>query len=118
MLAQPLRPAGVGQALVENNLHQGEFGLAIVQPGAADHIAHHIHIGLERGLLGAKAFDQINAQSAQLIAHGRVNTRIATGYGVPRLARQSGQTTHEGATNAKNVYMHRGIVSAGWLAPV
>ena len=69
--ASPLRPAGIGTAGVQDGFHQGNFGFAIGQPGAADHIAHHKHIGLQRHLVGAIASDQFDAERAQLVAHGR-----------------------------------------------
>ena len=109
VFGQPLRPAGVGQARVENGFHQREFGRAICQPRAADHVANHEHVGLERQLIGAVAFHQINAQRAQLLAHGRVNACVAAGDGVPGLARQRRQPAHESAADAKDVDVHEGF---------
>ena len=73
MLGQPLRTAGVGQARIQNRLHQRKFGRSICQMRAADYIAHDKQVGLERQLLRAKALDQINTQRPKLVAHGRVN---------------------------------------------
>jgi hypothetical protein len=61
-------------------------------------------------LVGVKAFNQLNAQRAQLVAHRGVNARVTAGDPMPGFTRQSRQTTHEGATNAQNMYMHAGIV--------
>ncbi|MEY4882289.1 MAG: hypothetical protein RIS34_143, partial [Pseudomonadota bacterium] len=107
---QPLWATGIGRAGVQNGFHQGEFGCAIGQVVAADHIAHNKHVGLERELVCTKAFDQIDAQGAQLVAHGRVDTGVAAGYTVPGLARQRSQPTHERAANAKNMNMHAVIL--------
>jgi predicted lipid-binding transport protein (Tim44 family) len=45
-----------------------------------------------------------------LIAHGRVDARIATRYLMTRFARQRSQSTHERAANAQNMYMHPRIL--------
>ena len=106
MLGQPLGAAGVGQARIQNGFHQRKLRAAIGQPRTADHVAHHKHIRLQRELVGAKAFDQLNAQGAQLVAHGRVHTGIAARDLVPRLAGQGRQATHEGSANSEYVYVH------------
>jgi hypothetical protein len=106
MLGQPLRAAGVGQAGVQNGFHQRKLGAAVGQPGAADHIAHHEHIGAQRQLVGAEAFDQLDAQGAQLIAHGWVNTGVAASNLVPCFPRQRGQAPHERAADPEYVYVH------------
>ena len=106
VFCQPLRAAGVGQALLQNGFHQREFGRAIGQAGAANYVAHHIHIGLQGGLLGSEAFNQLNAKRLQLLAHGRVHARITARYAVPRFTRQGSQAAHKSATDAKNMYVH------------
>ena len=109
VFGQPLRAAGVGQPLLHDGLHQRKLGLAAGQPGAADHVAHHEHVGRGaqlRELVGGKTFDQVDAQGPQLIAHGRVNARVTTRYRVARFARQRCHAAHEGAANAQNVNMH------------
>jgi len=65
---------------------------------------------LQRHLVGAKALDQVDAQSAQLVAHGGVDAGIAPGDAVPGLTCQSGHTAHEGAANSQNVYVHVQII--------
>jgi hypothetical protein len=106
VLGQPLGAAGVGQACVQNGFHQREFGSAIDQVDAADHVAHHIHVGGKCQLVGAEAFHQVNAKCSQLIAHGGVNASVTAGDFVACFPCQSGQATHESATNTKNMNMH------------
>lgn len=106
MLGQPLRSAGVRQACVKDGLHQRKLRRAITELRAADHVAHDKHVRLERHLIGFKTLDQINAQGAQLVTHGRVDAGIATGDFVARFACQCRKAAHEGATDAKNVNVH------------
>ena len=106
MLGQPLGAAGVRGAGIQNGFHQRKLGRAIIQAGPADHIAHHIHVRLQCELVGAKAFDQLNAQRAQLVAHRRVDAAVAARYLVPGLTGQGGHATHEGATNTQNMNVH------------
>ena len=110
MFRQPLRAAGVGQASIQNGFHQREFGVAIGQARPADDIAHHKHVGLQCELVSAKAFHQLNAQRAQLVAHGRVNAAVAARDLVARFARQRGQAAHKSAANPENVYVHARIL--------
>jgi hypothetical protein len=110
MLGQPLRSAGVGGCCVQNGFHQREFGRAIGQPGAAHHVADDKYIGLECHLFCAKTFNQLDAQCAQLVAHGGVNASIAARYAMTRFTRQSCQAAHESATNTKNMNMHGTIL--------
>jgi len=98
VLGQPLRAAGVGQARVQNGFHQGV--------AAADYIADHKQVGLQRNLVGGKAFDQLNVQRTQLIAHRRVDVGVTTRDLVPRLARQRRQSAHEGAADTEDVDVH------------
>ncbi len=106
MFAKPLRPAGVGSAAFEDCLHQRELGAAVGQARAADHVAYDIHVGLQGHLVGAVALDQLDAQCTQLIAHRRVDAGVAACDAVPSLARQRGQSAHEGAADAQNMYVH------------
>ena len=86
VLGEPLRSAGVRQAGIQNGFHQREFGGAVAHVGTAHDIAHNKHVGLEAELVGAKAFNQLNAQSPQLIAHRWVDTAVAPCDPMPRLA--------------------------------
>jgi hypothetical protein len=74
--------------------------------GARHHIADHEHVGLKSHLVGAVALDQLDAQAAQLVAHGRVDAGVATRDFVPRLPRQGGQAAHESAADSQNMYVH------------
>jgi hypothetical protein len=110
VLSQPLGAAGVGGTGVQNGFHQREFGGAIGQARAADDIADHIHIGLQRHLICAKTFDEFNAQGTQLVTHGRVDASVAAGDLVARLACQGRQAAHKSAADPENVYMHARIL--------
>ncbi len=101
--------------MVQNGFHQGELGAAIFQVLAADHVANHKHIGLERQLFHAKAFDQFNAQGAQLVAHRGCSASIAASHGMARLACQRSDTAHERAANAQDMNMHGwAFYGGGW----
>ena len=110
MLRQPLGATGVCRARFENGFHQGKFGFTRRQPAAADHVANHVQIGFELHLIDAKAFNQLDAQSLQLVAHGRVDACIAASDAVTRFSCQGGQASHEGAANSQYMYVHRGIL--------
>src|SRR6185369_5883957 len=58
------------------------------------------------------AFDQLDAQAAQLVAHRRIDIRVAAGDGVSGLARQRRDTAHEGAADTQDVNVHKGILGA------
>jgi hypothetical protein len=106
MFSQPLRAAGVGQSAIQNGFHQRELGAAIGQARTTNHVANHEHIGLQGQLVGVKAFHQVDAQCAELVAHGGVNAGVAAGDFVPSLPRQCRQATHESAANTEYVNMH------------
>ena len=98
LFGQPLRAAGVGRAGVEDGFHQ--------RIAACDHVADDEDVGLEGHLFGAEAFDQIDTQRAQLLAHRRIDIGIAAGDAVPGFACQRRQPAHEGAADAQNVDVH------------
>jgi hypothetical protein len=106
MLSQPLRAAGIGRAGIEDGLHERELGRAVGQMRTRDDIADHEHVGRQGHLLGAKALDQIDAQLAQLVTHGRVDARVAARNAMAGTARQGGQTAHEGAADAEDMDVH------------
>ncbi len=110
MFSQPLRAAGVGGTAFQNGFHQWELRAAIRQAGTRDDVANHVHIGFQSHLVCAKVFNQFNAQGTELVAHGRVDTRIATRDLVARFTRQRSQPTHERAANSQNMYMHPSIL--------
>ena len=106
MLAEPLGAAGIGGATVQNGFHQGELGAAVGQARPAHDVADDVQVRLQRQLVGAVAFDQVDAQCAQLVAHGRVNACVAARDAVARRARQCGQPAHEGSANAQDMDVH------------
>ena len=109
VFSQPLRPAHVGCAAVQNRFHQREFRRTVCQMGARNHVADHKHVGRawQLGqLICPISLDQFNAERAQLVAHWRVHPGIATCHRVTSLSRQCRQSAHEGAANSQYVYVH------------
>ena len=119
VFGQPLRSAGVGRARIEDGLHQRIARRAVGQARARDHVADHPDVGIERKLIRAEALDQIDAERAQLVAHGRVDARVATGDLMTGFAGQCGQASHERAADAEDVDVHAadyrgfGMIAAG-----
>ena len=54
-----------------------------------------------------ESFDQVDSERAQLVAHRRIDVRVAAGHPQAGLARDRRQPAHEGAADSKNVDMHR-----------
>ncbi|KAG1539473.1 hypothetical protein G6F50_014499 [Rhizopus delemar] len=98
VVAQPLRTGHVARARFQDGFHQ--------RVAAADHVADHVQVGLQRHLLDAEAFDQFDPLFGQLRAHGRVHARIATSDLVSGGPRDQRQATHERTADAKNVQVH------------
>jgi hypothetical protein len=63
-------------------------------------------------LLSAKAFDQFDAQGAELLAHGRIDPAVATGHLMPAFPGQCGQAAHESPANTQNMNVHGSILGA------
>jgi hypothetical protein len=99
LLREPLGPRCEGQPGVQDGLHQGV--------AAGHHVAHHPEIGLQVKLRGLVAFDEIDSQRGQLVAHRRIDVGVAAGDAVARLACQRGDPAHEGAADAEDVDVHR-----------
>ena len=97
---QPLRAGDIGQAAIENFLHQ--------RIAACDHVANHKQIRCERNLLRIETFDQAYALRFELRAHRRIDIGVAAGDGVPGLLRQDRDAAHKGAANTKNMNAHSG----------
>ena len=102
-ICQPLRSGDVGEAAVEDFLHQ--------RIAARYHIADHEHIRVERQLFHAKAFDQLDALRFQLRAHRRVYVGIAACYPVTRLLGECRDAAHEDAADSQDMYS-RGFIRA------
>lgn len=115
VIAHPLGPTGVRQALIQDGFHQRKFGLTVVESTATHHIANHMQISFEFELIGSKAFDQFDAQTSKLIAHGWIHACIASRHLMTRFSRQRGQPSHEGAANTQYMYVHPWIVKGDWL---
>jgi hypothetical protein len=115
-LAARARPATAGRwcraRRRPDGFHERELRRAVGLAGAADHVADDKHVGLERHLAGVEAFDQFDAQGAQLVAHGRVDAGVAAGHGVAGFTGQGGQAAHEGAADAENVDVHQPILGS------
>ena len=102
LLGEPLRPARVGDVGVEDRFDQ--------RVAARERVADDIEIGRELELLGVVAFDQLDAERLELIAHRRVDVGVAAGHPVPGVAGERGEPAHERAADAEDVQVHRTIL--------
>ena len=102
VLGEPLRAARVRDASIEDRLDQ--------RVAAGDDVADDEQIGFQRELRRVVAFDQFDAERAQLIAHRRVHAFVATGDAVTRFARKRREPAHEGPADAENVNVHASIL--------
>ncbi len=107
LLGQPLRPAGVAQPAVQDRLHQRVARRAVRLACARDHVADDPDVRRQRDLVGAEALDQVDAERAQLVAHGRIDARVAARDPVAGFARQRCDPSHERAADTENVDVHR-----------
>ena len=98
VLGQPLRSGNIGQALVEDGFEQ--------RVAARDGVADHENVGVQRQLIDRKAFDEVDAGGAQLVAHRRVDVGVAAGDAMAGGNRQLGDAAHEGAADTQNVNVH------------
>ena len=98
IVGQPLRAGSVGQVAVKYGFHQ--------RVAAGDHIADNKHVGIAVNLAGVPAFDQFDAEGAQLVGHRRVDVGVAACDGVAGGACNRSEPAHEGAANTENVQMH------------
>ncbi len=102
VVGEPLRAAGVGRVGVEDGLEQ--------RIAAGDRVADDEQVGRELQLRRVVAFDQLDAEGRELIAHRRIDVGVAAGDAVAGFAGERGQPAHEGAADAENVQVHRPIV--------
>jgi hypothetical protein len=98
LLGEPLRPTRVARASVEDRFHQ--------RVAARDRVADDEEVGRQLQLVGVVAFDQLDAEGLELVAHWRVDVGVAAGHPVPGLARECGQSAHERAADAEDVQVH------------
>jgi hypothetical protein len=57
-------------------------------------------------LLRVVAFMQVDAERAQLVAHRRVDLRVAAGDRVAEVTRDAREAAHEGAGDTEDVEVH------------
>ena len=97
LVGKPLRPRNVALSPVEDRLHQGI--------AARDYIADYPKVGREAQLLGAKALDQLDAERRELLAHRRIDVRVAPCYAIARALGNGRETAHEGAADSEDMQM-------------
>jgi uncharacterized protein (TIGR02444 family) len=98
MSGKPLRPGTVVEPLLKRVLHRR----IAPRHGIADN--HQVRVRLQ--MAGTEALLQGDALRFQLCAHGGIDIGIGAADGVPQLFGEHGQAAHEGAADAKNVYVH------------
>ncbi len=91
VLRQPLWARNIGQALIEDFFHQGI--------ATGNHVANHVNIGVQFGLLGRKPFNQLNPLRLELGTHGRIHIRITASNTMPRLLGQHRNAAHKCTAN-------------------
>src|SRR5262249_54269237 len=109
VLGEPLGPRLEARSRIEDRLHE--------RVAACDHVADHPEIGLERELLGAVALDQLYAKPCELLAHRRIDVRVAAGDAMARLLRDRRDAAHESPANAEDVQVHFAIIRRWGEAP-
>ena len=104
MLRKPLRAGLKARPRVEDRFHER------VAPG--DDVADHPEIGPQRHLIGAVALCQLDAERLELLAHRRIDIRVAAGDAMPGLLRDRCDAAHECAADAEDVKVHFAIIPA------
>ena len=99
VFGQPLGPRHIGIAGVQDGFHQ--------RVAPRHDVADHVKIGPKLALRGVEAFDQVDPERAQLIAHGGIDVGVAAGHPQAGLTCDGREPAHEGAADSKNVDMHR-----------
>src|SRR5258708_25384467 len=87
VLREPVRSGDVALAAVEDRLHQR------VTPG--DHVADDPEIGLETDLRFAEAFGELDPQGGELLAHRRIDVRVAPWDAITGGTRDRRDAAHE-----------------------
>ena len=98
VLGQPLRSRHERQVAIQYRFHQ--------RVAARDDIADHPQVRLQCDLLGSIAFNEFDAGGGELVAHRRVDVRVAPRYPMPCGQRKLRQAAHERAADAQDVDMH------------
>jgi len=99
VVPQPLGAGNVWKSLLEDFLHE--------RISSRDHVADHEHVGPKPRLVGAPAFNELDALRGELRAHWRVDVGVATGDAVPGRAREERDAAHESTADAEDVKMHQ-----------
>ena len=97
VLRQPLRARDIVKAGIEHVLH--------CRIAAGHGIAHHHDVRRGLQVLGGIALGQDNTRCLQLGTHGWIDIGIGAGDPVAELSGQQGDTPHEGAANAEDMYV-------------
>ena len=102
VLRQPLGSGRIRDAAIQHFLND------VVT--AAHDVADYDAIRIDIELSGVVTLMDIDAQIAQLCAHGRVNVAVAATDVMARGARQRGHSAHEGPADSQYVYVHAASV--------
>src|SRR4051812_39902180 len=95
VVREPLRPGNVPLSAVEDRLHQ--------RIAAGDDVADYPKVRLQRNLVFAEPLGELDAERRELIAHRRINIRIAAGDSIAGGARDRRNAAHERAANAEDM---------------
>jgi hypothetical protein len=98
MLRKPLRTRDERQLAIKNRLHQ--------RIPARDDVADDVQLRVQRELVGPEPLDQFDPGLDQLVAHWRVDVRVAAADPMPGGPGKLGEPAHEGPANAEDVDVH------------
>ncbi len=103
VLGEPFGAGVIRQARIEQRLDDGI--------AAAQHVADHDAIEVLRQLRLVPSLVQLDAELAQLRAHGRIDVLVRPGDLMPGGLRKRGDPAHERAADAEDVQAHtKGVV--------
>src|SRR6185503_4372705 len=103
---EPFRPRHIALAAVEDRLHE--------RGAARHHVADHPQVGLQGYLLLAEALHQLDAERAQLLAHGWIDVRVAAGDAESGRLGDRRDAAHERAADAENMDVIRDVLRHGF----
>jgi hypothetical protein len=95
VFGQPLRPGHVALAMIKDRFQQ--------RVAAHHNVADHPHVGAHDQLLLVEPFGQLDAERAQLLAHRRIDVRVAAGDSIAGGARDGRDAAHEGAADSEDM---------------